>query len=84
MVGPVSVGNGGNFRSWAPNPKIEENKVPTKRKNINFHFSMSLYFADGTEVIGREACWDPASLTLLLASREKTDAGPLSRAHFLS
>ena len=42
----------GSRPSEAPNQKHEENKVPTKRKNIHFHFSMSLDSADGTEVIG--------------------------------
>ena len=45
-----------NQACWAPNQKIQENEVSTKRKNIHFHFSMSLDLADGTEVIGPDAC----------------------------
>ena len=32
---------------------------------------MSLDWVDGTQVIGCDPCWDPASLTLLLVTREK-------------
>ena len=49
----------GSRPSEGPNQKIEENKVPTKRKNIHFHFSMSLDWADGTVFLGRDVYWKP-------------------------